>query len=215
MVAKRVKTVPAAYSTMRGLIPLPDRTGYTVDLSQVKPSNQSFAARGFWTLIDDGEFVATFGWKPRSLEIDPDKQDRFDLAVAFSLAVESSLQKLVDSCWNDESLRKGKTFAESLKDVLLPGDEEWAERYECRSKLPKNRDTAMREFPATVVSATLWNGRGYLEFLDISSAAVRASHDGRARDSDPVHSLAFVVMPPKLLYAFLIAAKRNSNGSKT
>jgi hypothetical protein len=204
MASKRARPVSVPQATMRGLVPLPDRSGYSVDLGQVKPSHQEFSARGFWTLFDDGEFVATFGWKPRSIENEPD--DRFDLAVAFSLTVDG-LKKFVGACWTEKTLVKDKKFVESVQEAISAGDREWAETYKCTSGLPKKKDTAMREFPASIVSATLWNGRGYLEFLEISSAVIRADHDGRARDSDPVHSLAIVVMPPKLLYAFLVAAK--------
>jgi hypothetical protein len=66
----------------------------------------------------------------------------------------------------------------------------------------------MREFAASMIVATLWNERGYLEFLEISSEVVRASLDGHPRDADPVHSLAIVVMSPKLLYGFLIESKK-------
>lgn len=206
MATKQSKARAATQTAMRGLIPLPDRSGYSLDLGQVKPSHQSFTARGFSTIIEDGEFVATFGWKPRALE--PEHEDRFNLAVSFSLIVETSLKKFVDSCWTDKSVNKDYPFAKSLEDALTPEERGWAENYSCETKLPLNIDRAMREFPATAVSSTLWNGRGYLEFVEISSAVIRTSHDGRARDTDPVRSLAIVVMIPKLMYAFLIAAKK-------
>jgi len=93
----------------------------------------------------------------------------------------------------------------------LDADEKaWAQDYECNIALPDRnvRDRTFRKFPVSVAMVTWSDRRGFIEFFEVSAPSMVAMHTGSPRKGDAIKSLLTVVMEAKLLYAFLLAVRK-------
>lgn len=193
----------ARLPSVPGLIATEDGTGYALDVWQVEPSGNVFLATDFRSKVIDDQFVVLFGTSSPFEE----NSRRFDLAVELYLP-SSGLEQMVDSIWERESTRSGERFVDTLERVLSVADKIWAEQYSCELLPPENKEEAFRAFPVHAVSATLRDKRGYLEFFNVPVSLVGSEISGRARKGDGARSLLFVVLSAKLLYAFMLEARK-------
>jgi len=138
-----------------------------------------------------------------------DHSTRFDLAIQLEMPLVHAAGSLVASIWDKNSLT-GKPFGLHVEEALDDEEKVWAQDHECTIVLPESssRDRTFRKFPVTLAIVMWADMRGHIEFVEVTPTGMIGIQTGIPRKGDAVKSLLTVVMEAKLLYAFLLAVRK-------